>query len=226
MLEFVRAPVFGRVLLTQWLWARIGLVPLTLAAFTIPVLSVQWFSDLSATGFRVRFLVEQHGVWAPAYPVLAAAIGLLLGITAWSADHRAGHVYALSLPVSRFRFTGLRLAAGVALLALPVVFLWAGALVSSWLAAVPPTLQTYPTALAARFFLASFLAFAVFFAISSATPKTAGALLMIVVMLGLAQLFVRLFGIGIDLIGPSVDMITTWPGPLDVFGGRWMLIDF
>ena len=123
-------------------------------------------------------------------------------------------------------FTGLRLAAGVALLALPVVFLWAGALVSSWLAAVPPTLQTYPTALAARFFLASFLAFAVFFAISSATPKTAGALLMIVVMLGLAQLFARLFGIGIDLIGPSVDMITTWPGPLDVFGGRWMLIDF
>jgi len=222
----VNAPIFKRVLFTHWLWARLALVPLALAAFTIPVLSVQWFTDASATGFRVRFLVEQHGVWAPAYPVVAAAIGLLLGITAWSADHRAGHVYALSLPVSRFRFTYLRLVAGVTLLILPVAALWIGALISSWLAAVPPTLQAYPNALAARFFLATLLAFAVFFAISSATPRTAGVLLGLVVALGLAQLFLRLFGASVDLIGPTVDMITTWPGPLDVFGGRWMLIDF
>jgi hypothetical protein len=222
----LHAPMFKRVLFTQWLWARVGLLPAALIGFAVPVLSVQPFNDPEMGGAWIPFLLRQLDQWSPAYPVLAAAVGLLLGLTAWSADHRVRHAYALSLPVPRWRFTLMRLGAGLVLLALPVVAVWLGALIASAAALVPASLQTYPNALGARFLLASLMSFAVFFAIASGTSRTAGMLLGAVAVVVVAQLFLRLFGFGVDFIGPSVDAVTSWPGPLEVFGGRWLLIDF
>ena len=87
-------------------------------------------------------------------------------------------------------------------------------------------LNVYPHSLAARFLLASLLAFAVFFAVASGTARTAGAILLVVVGVGLLELFSGLFGLGIDVIGPVLDSMREWPGPLEVFGGRWVLIDY
>lgn len=218
--------MFRRVFFTQWYWARLGLLPVTVAAFTIPVLSVQSFSDASATSWQLRFLLSQESTWSSAYPLMAASLGLLLGLTAWSADHRAGHVYALSLPVERWRFTLFRAVAGLVLLILPVAALWLGSLVAGAAAQVPVELNVYPHSLAARFLLASLLAFAVFFAVASGTARTAGAILLVVVGVGLLELFSGLFGLGIDVIGPVLDSMREWPGPLEVFGGRWVLIDY
>jgi hypothetical protein len=219
-------PMFKRMLFTQWLWARVGLLPAALIGFAVPVLSVQPFNDAGLTGWWVTSLLRQLDEWSPAYPILAAATGLLLGLTAWSADHRVRHVYALSLPVPRWQFTLMRLGAGLLLLALPVVAVWLGALAASVTAVVPITLQTYPNSLGGRFLLASVMSFAVFFAIASGTSRTAGMLLGAVAVVVVAQLFLQLFGIGVDFIGPSIDAATSWPGPLEVFGGRWLLIDF
>jgi hypothetical protein len=219
-------PMFKRILFTQWLWARVGLLPAALIGFAVPVLSVQPFNDPELSGAWVSFLLNQLDEWSPAYPILAAAMGLLLGLTAWSADHRVRHVYALSLPLPRWQFTLIRLGAGLLLLAVPVVTVWLGALVASAAAVVPMTLQTYPNALAGRFLIASVMSFAVFFAIASGTSRTAGMLLGVVAVVVVAQLFLQLFGVGVDFIGPIVDAFTSWPGPLEVFGGRWLLIDF
>ncbi len=70
------------------------------------------------------------------------------------------------------------------------------------------------------------MAFTIFFAISAGTARTAGMLLGAIAAIGLTQLFLALFGTGVDLLGTSVDLVTSWPGPLEVFGGRWLLIDF
>jgi ABC-type transport system involved in multi-copper enzyme maturation permease subunit len=219
-------PTFIEVLRTQWRWARAGLAPCAVVGFTIPILAVQSFNNPAATGFQVGFLLSQSGQWSAAYPVLAAAVGLLVGFTAWSADHRGRHVYALSLPLPRWQLVFHRFAAGLVLLAAVTAFLWTGAWIAGAAARIPPVLQAYPHALTARFFLASLLAFAVFFAVSAGTARSAGLVLGAAAVLAIAQLLSRMFGTGTDLLGPFLDILRTVPGPLAIFGGRWLLIDF
>src|SRR5205823_857995 len=108
------------------------------------------------------------------YPVLAAALGLLVAIATWAPDHRGRHVHALSLPLPRWRYVLLRFGAGATLLAAPIVAVSAGALLATWSATIPAGLQGYPGALAIRFALAVLVAYAVFFAVSAGTARTAG----------------------------------------------------
>ncbi|MBK6781647.1 MAG: hypothetical protein IPG75_19235 [Gemmatimonadetes bacterium] len=41
----------------------------------------------------------------------------------------------------------------------------------------------------------------------------------------LAQVLLSSAGARADMVGPVLDRLLTWPGPFDVFTGRWVLID-
>jgi hypothetical protein len=216
--------MFKVILETQWKWVRLPLLVATVAAFAIPVLSVQDAGRVGTRGLDPYLLLIDMTGWGVAYPLLAAGIGLLLAMTAWGPDHRQGHSYALSLPIPRWRFAMLRLGAGSVLLAMPIIGITAGSFAATAAAAIPVGLTAYPAALAIRFTLAAGLAYSVFFAISAGSTRTAGYILA-----GMSALIVAhtVFGLvpGVDLMGAILERLYDWPGPLAIFGGRWMLID-
>jgi hypothetical protein len=137
--------VFRQILFTQWKWAGIGVVVAGVAAFALPILTVQQAGVADPTWLDARALLPVLEEWSRAYPALAMAIGLLLGTTAWSRDHRNQHVYALSLPLPRWHYVLLRYGAGLVLLGVPAVTLWLGSVLSASMASVPPGLQAYPS---------------------------------------------------------------------------------
>jgi hypothetical protein len=219
--------MFVQLLYTQWKWTRMGLLPCVVIAFALPIVSVgQWAIPLDR--LSVGILLSRMTIYSVWYPVLAAAIGLVVAASAWREDHRGGHVYALSLPVSRKRFALMRLGAGAVLLALPFIGMWAGTLIASAAVTMPPGLRAYPNALAIRFGLAILVAYALFFAISAGTIRTAGYVLGTAG--GLAAVAVLLFAAGINLaevgaIEWLVSHLVGRSGPLAVFTGPWVLID-
>src|SRR3989475_5406779 len=111
--------------------------------------------------------------WGGLYPVLAAALVLLVAIAPWAPDHRGRHVHALSLPLPRWRYVLLRFGSGVTLLVGPILAVLVGALLATTLASIPVGLQGYPLALALRFAMAVLVAYAVFFAVSAGAGPAA-----------------------------------------------------
>ena len=217
--------MFRMILFTQWKWSRAAVVLGVLAAFALPILSVQQAGDPDRTAWEARTLLTSIQSWSVLYPALATALALFLALAAWSADHRGRHVYALSLPIPRWHYALQRFGAGVILLAAPAVALLLGALLASATANIPHGLQAYPIALAVRFALALAVAYAVFFAISAGTTRTAGYILSIVAGIVVVQVLASAAGLELHLIPFVSDRIVLWPGPLEIFSGRWMLID-
>lgn len=217
--------MFRTILFTQWTWARSLLLVCALAAFAIPIVSVH-SGDLSGVdGYTVRTYLSSLQGMGVAYPILAGIIGLVLAVTAWGPDHRGRHVYALTLPLPRWRYALLRFGAGLVLLALPVIALWISALIASATVRLPLGLSTYPTGLTARFALAAVVSYALFSAVSAGTSRTAAYILGAIAVLLLTQLMFAFTGSEVDVIAPVLNAIFIWPGPLAVFSGRWMLID-
>lgn len=217
--------MFKTILFTQWTWARSLLLVGTLAAFAIPIISVSNGDLTTASGVSVRaFLMSLQSIGV-VYPVLAGVLGLVLAVTAWGPDHRGRHVYALSLPVARWRYAFLRYAAGLALLAIPVIALWVSTLIAAASVKLPVGLTAYPTALSARFALAAVVAYSLFSAVAAGTSRTAAYILGAVAVILVSQLVFTFADTGIDVISPTLDAVFIWPGPLAVFSGRWMLID-
>ncbi len=216
--------MFTAILYTQWKWSRLLIAASFIAAFALPILTVQGLGITDPTIWDARSILrtaEARSVW---YAVLAAAIGLLLATNVWSADHRGDHVYALSLPVPRWRFAVLRFSAGCVLLLVPLVAFWAGAVLAGTVLSLPYGLHAYPTALALRFALATVVAYAVFFAISSGTTKTAGVVLAIVGGLVVVQVLLHGANVDSDFLQDLFGRAVSWPGPFGVFAGRWALI--
>jgi hypothetical protein len=224
--------MFRMILYTQWKWTRLALLPGVIIAFSLPVLSVQE----TGTSLDAGSVLRAVNAWAVWFPTLAGALGLLVGVTAWREDHAGKHVYALSLPVERWRYTLLRFAAGSVLLVTPMVAMWAGSLAGAAAASIPPTLRAYPNALALRFALAALVAYSVFFAIAAGTARTAAFVLGAVAALIGLDVLVQAAGaplsVSYEVWGTRVSLsrqvwgwITEVPGPLAVFTGRWMLID-
>ena len=148
-----------------------------------------------------------------------------MAIATWAADHRGRHVHALTLPLPRWRYVLLRFGAGTTLLAAPILAVLVGALLATATATIPSGLQGYPVALALRFAVAVLVAFALFFAISAGTARTAGIILGSMAALVLVQVLASLADIPLNLVNALQVVILTWPGPLAVFTGRWMLVD-
>lgn len=217
--------MFLVLLYTQWKWSRIVVALGTIAAFVLPILSVQGFARGASSPAPSGELLSAMQSWGVLYPVLAAALGLLVAMATWAPDHRGRHVHALSLPLPRWRYALLRFAAGLVLLAPPVLALLAGAVLATHTADIPPGLEGYPLALVLRFALATVVAFSVFFAISASTTRTAAIILATLGGVLVIQILGQAAGVQIDLLTPLQRAVLNWPGPLAIFTGRWMLID-
>jgi len=163
--------------------------------------------------------------WGTLYPLLATALGLLMAIAAWAADHRGRHIHALTLPLERWRYVLLRFGAGFVLLAAPIAAVLIGSSLAVLTATLPTGLQAYPIALAARFAFAAFVAYALFFAVSAGTARTAGIILATIAALVLVQVVASIANIDLDLLSAAQTVLLLGPGPLAVFTGRWMLVD-
>ncbi len=217
--------MFREILRTQARWSTIGIVVGAVVAFALPLFAVQGAGNADPTWLDARDLLREQLRWGQWYPMLAMAVGLLIGTGAWAADHRSRHVYALTLPLARWRFVLLRYGAGLVLLIAPVLALAAGSAVAAVAATIPTGLHAYPVALSIRFALAVVLAYSIFFAISSGTTKTAGYVLSAVGAIVVMQLLFGFFGSDANLLVAIFDRMVTWPGPFEIFSGRWMLID-
>ena len=217
--------MFQMILYTQWKWSRLIVGLGTVAAFALPIISVQGAARAGRNPAATLDLLQAMQSWWVLYPVLAAALGLLVAITTWAPDHRGRHVYALSLPVPRWHYVLLRFGAGLALLAGPALALLSSSLLAAASATLPAGLQAYPIALALRFALAVILAYAVFFAVSAGTQRTAAIILGVIGGLIVVQVIARVASIDLDLLAWAQVAILNWPGPLAIFTGRWMLID-
>ncbi len=217
--------MFRQMLYTQWKWSGPQTVLAGVVAFGLPILVVRTVGVSDPTWVDAREILAGMERWSNWFPILAMGVGLLVGTTAWSRDHRGGHVYALSLPLSRWHYVLLRYGAGLVLLAVPMFTLWIGASVASAVTTVPLGLHAYPHALGLRFAIATVVAFSLFFTISAGTTKTAGIVLGLVGTLVVAAIMLQMTGSQVDVVTPVFDRLITWPGPFEIFVGRWMLID-
>jgi hypothetical protein len=214
---------FRVILKHQWRWTRIVIVFGTVVAFALPILSVQGATRGPGAVRPIELLLFLQG-WSALYPLAACALGLIVAMAIWAPDHRGRHVHALSLPVPRWQLVLLRFSAGIVLLLLPIIALQIGAILAAKGAAVPAGLRTYPFSLGFRFGLATLTAFAIFFAISGGTSRTAGVLLGTFGGLILLATVASSLGLSIDT-GELLEYGLNLPGPLALFIGRWMLID-
>ena len=217
--------MFRAVLYSQWKWSRLIIVLGTLAGFALPLLSLQGAARADRGALQAQELLRAVQSWGSLYPILATALGLLTAIAAWAADHRGRHIHALTLPLPRWRYVLLRFGAGMTLLAAPIVAVAVGSALAVLAATIPAGLQAYPVALTIRFALAVLVAYAIFFAISAGTARTAGIILAAFAAVVVVQVVASIANLDLDLFGTLQPLLLHGPGPLAVFTGRWMLID-
>lgn len=225
---------FRSMLYLDWRMTRWLILALTPLAFGLPLLALRTASLSAASAPRQGALsmLMVLDVWAPFFPLLASLTGAAIALGVWSWDHQQGHVWALSLPVSRSRYVLDKLAAGALLLLIPVVALWLGTLLGTAWATIPDGLRGYPHALAFRFLLAVLLIYALMFALAAGTKKTAGWVIgsFLTIMIG-GTILVDALAAGFGVDDPwtplefFIELIATWPGPLHVFGANWLPVD-
>lgn len=163
--------------------------------------------------------------WGVAYMLASVFVGMFIASASWSFDIKLKHVYALSLPLPRWHYLLLRYAAGTVLLLVPAFFLWIGGLVATASSAIPIGLHAYPTALAIRFLLATFISYSIIFAASPVPKRIAIGVGIAVGLFILTDATIDYVAGNSNLISGLFEWAVRWPGFLEVFAGRWMLID-
>lgn len=225
-----------QVLRAQWLATRWLLLPLVLIGIGLPqavvrlaALDAQRFATQSVLGSAV--LLQALQAYSVVFPYLAGITGALIALATWNWDHRTGHVYALSLPISRAEYTLLKLWAGAMMLLVAAVAVWIGAWLATSSVQIPDGVRAYPFAFGARFLLAGTLLYALLFALASGTIRTTLIIVVAwtVVLIGgsiivpwLETRYLMDLWTPTELIGL---VLRTVPGPFRVFGGSWLLID-
>ncbi len=217
--------MFRAILYTQWKWSRLPVALLSVAAFMVPLLAVQGARMPAGEPTHPGELLGYVRAVGVFFPILAGLSGLLVGVSAWAADHRERHVYALSLPLPRWHFALLRLGAGLVLLLGPILAVWIGSQVAATVIELPQGLRSYPHLVTLRFSLCALVAFTCFFAISAGTSRTAAIILGSLLAIVAIQMMLEAVGVHLDILGWLGNRLFVWPGPLDIFTGRWMLID-
>ncbi|HJQ21362.1 MAG TPA: hypothetical protein VJ867_13525 [Gemmatimonadaceae bacterium] len=213
--------MFRAILITQWKWTRTVALLSAVVAFSIPIAALQSARE----AVTPQEFIGRMQSWGLGYALLAAMLGLLVALAAWGHDHQGRHVYALSLPVDRKRYVLLRLGAGAAFLVPGVVAVLLGSLVVLGLGAIPTGLHAFPLALTARFALATFTAYVLFFAIGSGTTRTAAYVLGVVAFVLFVQFLISATGGEFNLLEYVASALFGRGGVLSVFSGRWMLVD-
>lgn len=217
-----------QMLWLHWKAARWVMLPLVLLCSSLPLAAVRLSQPID--GVDAYYMILTMGMWTPMFPFLAAFTGISMALTAWVWDHNGKHIYSLSLPVERWEYALLKMAAGALLLAVPAAALWLGAWVGS-LQPLPEGLHAYVLSFSARFLLAALIAYAVTFALAAGTVRTAsiiiGGLIATVVFGSVGVEFVNgSFGTSMPTPFDAIEAaLIRWPGPFNVYGGSWMLID-
>src|ERR1700710_2237198 len=129
------------------------------------------------------------------------------------------------MPITSWRYVLLRFMSGIVMMAYHVLAVLICSVIVPHHPAVPATLHSYPIALTLRFAFATLVAYSLFFAISSATGKTAAYILGAIVLIIVSQIILSSASVRVNLISQAMDVIFAAPGLLAVFGGRWMLVD-
>lgn len=207
----------------QWKGSWHLVVALAVAACALPVVSVR--TGWPGTPANLpRFLTELE-LWGLFYPALAAVAAIVVATSTWISDRRGHHIYALLLPIPRWRYVLLRYLGGLMLLVPIVLSLWAGAMIATASLDLPPGLRTFPHALAAKFAMSLLLLFGIAFAIAASSSRTLGISLRLLGLFIAAHIAVIMLRPGTNLIWTVVTALGTSPGPFAPLGGRWMLID-
>jgi hypothetical protein len=219
--------MFKALFKVQWKWTRGMVLTAVLLGFAIPLFSVRDLVSYSAQMGRITAdtivrVMQSAGVL---YAVLSGALGLAVAFLAWSADQKGRHMYALSLPVTRARYALLKFAAGAVMLLIPAAGVLLGCLVGLLIIQMPAGMQAYPVTLTLRFLLASFVAYALFFAIAGSSQKSAAVILGLVAGYVVISVMLGAMSVETDLISVAGRFLFAEPGLLSVFTGRWMLID-
>jgi len=222
--------MFQQMLAIQWKSGKIGVGILTVLAFGLPLMAVQNIAVpdnyLGPSGVTAEVLFMSWQFWLPTFPALAALAGIVLALNAWNWDHKAEHVYPLSLPLSRSQYAMLKALAGMTLLMVPVAALGFSSVLAVMVTDIPNGLHPYPLHFVGRFALASLLMFMVFFTLASSTLRNVGIILggFLVAVIG-AQIGSDFVGMTVDPVEWVVTRMVEWPGPFSIFSGSWMLID-
>ena len=207
----------------QWKGCWHLVVALAVAALALPIVSVR--TGWGSSGEQLpRFLIELQ-LWGLFYPALAALIAVILAAAIWASDRRGHHIYALLLPIPRWRYVLLRYLAGLVLLLPVVLALWLGAVVATASLDLPPGLREFPHTLAVKFGLALLLLFGLAFAVAAASRRALGIGVKLIGLFIAVHIAVILLSPKTNLIWTVVTALSTWPGPFAPLGGRWMLID-
>lgn len=229
--------MFRQLLFVHWKGIRFGLLPFILLAFGIPLLVVQGLgtspADPDTMAISARTVLRGIQAWTPLFPLLASVTGVVVALSAWTWDHKKEHVYPLSLPLERWRYVLMKMAAGAVLLAIPCFAFWLGSLLATSSLEIPVGLRAYPTAVALRFLITALLLYSLLFAMAAGTLKTTVWILVgigaAVVVGGTAVDWVGevfLPGLGtLSLMEWLLDRLLSWPGPFEVITGSWMLVD-
>jgi hypothetical protein len=227
--------MYKSLLFLHWKQIRHALALAAVASFALPLLMVSGMGTppgmeaLSLEAYRIIGGVE---AWLMFFPMLALAIGVTLALSSWNWDHQLNHVYALSLPVTRWEYTLQKLLAGMTLAMIPAVGLWIGAHVAAASISLPEGLHAYPNQLAVRFSFAILLSYALLFSMAAGTTKTTlkvvGVVLAFVFFGSMANDYLAMYSPFFDRV-QIVQGVLEWmlraPGPFEVFTGNWSLID-
>ena len=216
--------MFRVILLTQWKWTRGVLLFVTCATFALPFLALRNASRALGE-MDARNLLASMDAFGVFFALAAAFLGLTVAAISWTPDHTGRHVYALSLPIERWRYVAMRFGAGAITLLPPAIALWIGGVIALMSTALPPGLHSHPGTLAVRFCVAALLAYAIFFAISSGTKRTAGIILAVIAVLIVGDMAGVILDLPFSPFSTLYDLVLNWSGTLGVFNGRWMLID-
>src|SRR3569833_3213920 len=110
--------MFQPFLSLQWKSTRWGVLLLTPLCVGLPILLLRLSYQATQQPFSepalamIRFMQIMMGL----FPMLAAICGAAFALAVWNWDHRTNHIYALSLPLERWRYGLLKLGAGAVML--------------------------------------------------------------------------------------------------------------
>jgi hypothetical protein len=218
--------MFPEMLRMQWQWLRMPLLVLALCAVVVPVLAMSSMGN-GGISLSIGDLISRGEVVGGVIALLAVVIGLVAGHVLWTADDRVGHVYALSMPISRHRFIWWRAAGGLLILVVPAFAVWVGALAATAMLDLPSTLHAYTGWFALRSYAAMALTFAAFFLFRFGLSRRARTVAVAVALAWMSGWFIEtevverrdgpISRVSRTLLAPA--------SPLTIVFSRWPLVD-
>jgi hypothetical protein len=224
--------MFRQIMFLNWKVSKLALLALLPLCIGLPILLLRLSVEyLNASPTPALDMLRVTQTWARAFPLMAGAIGCAIALCVWAWDHKTNHVYALALPIERWRYALMKFLSGTLILGIVFAAVLVGAVIAVAMTDLPTGIRGYPIAFAIRFFSAMLITYAITFAFAAGTIKTTIRVFVIFFIIFVGG------GLATDLIGDAMgqriaspialmyDALVNWPGPFNVFGGSWMLID-